>query len=123
MTDPVTFLRSTLLFIIAGVCEIGGGWLMWKWLRNGRPTWWGLAGAAVLVLYGIIPTFQTAHFGRIYAGVGWLLYRAVALVGLGLRREHPGPCGRGGGRYRFGWRLRHDLLAPDGRTVEAGGPR
>jgi small multidrug resistance family-3 protein len=27
-------------------------------------------GAAVLVLYGIIPTLQPAHFGRVYAAYG-----------------------------------------------------
>lgn len=23
--------RSLVLFIVAGLCEIGGGWLMWQW--------------------------------------------------------------------------------------------
>jgi small multidrug resistance family-3 protein len=27
-------------------------------------------GAALLVLYGIIPTFQPTHFGRVYAAYG-----------------------------------------------------
>ena len=66
----VSLLRSLSLFIAAGVCEIGGGWLIWKWLRDGRPSWWGFLGAIVLILYGIIPTLQTAHFGRIYAVYG-----------------------------------------------------
>ena len=35
------FLRSFSLFIIAGICEIGGGWLMWKWLRDYKPCWSG----------------------------------------------------------------------------------
>lgn len=26
----------------------GGGWLIWKWLRDDRPTWWGLLGGVVL---------------------------------------------------------------------------
>jgi small multidrug resistance family-3 protein len=30
----------------------------------------GLIGALVLVLYGIIPTYQPAHFGRVYAAYG-----------------------------------------------------
>jgi small multidrug resistance family-3 protein len=29
-----------------------------------------LLGAAILVLYGIIPTFQPASFGRVYAAYG-----------------------------------------------------
>ena len=51
-------MRAVLLFAAAGLGEIGGGWLMWQWLREGRPWPWGLAGAVVVVLYGVIPTFQ-----------------------------------------------------------------
>lgn len=70
MAEALLVLRSLSLFLVAGVCEIGGGWLMWKWLRDGRPSWWGLLGGAILVLYGIIPTLQASHFGRIYAVYG-----------------------------------------------------
>jgi small multidrug resistance family-3 protein len=44
--------------------------LIWKWLRDDRPTWWGLLGGVVLILYGIIPTLQASHFGRVYAVYG-----------------------------------------------------
>lgn len=57
-------------FVLAGLCEIGGGWLVWRWLREGKGFPWGLAGAVILILYGIIPTYQPAHFGRIYAAYG-----------------------------------------------------
>ena len=63
-------IRSLTLFILAGLCEIGGGWLVWKWMRDSKPSWWGLAGAGVLIVYGIIPTLQTSHFGRVYAAYG-----------------------------------------------------
>jgi len=66
----MTVTRSVVLFVLAGLCEIGGGWLMWQWLRGGRPAPWGVAGAAVLVLYGIVPTLQPASFGRTYATYG-----------------------------------------------------
>jgi small multidrug resistance family-3 protein len=62
--------HSLLFFLLAGLCEIGGGWLMWQWLRERKPLWWGLAGGVVLILYGIIPTFQPSHFGRVYAVYG-----------------------------------------------------
>ena len=58
------------LFVLAGLCEIGGGYLVWLWFREGRPLGYGMAGAAILILYGIIPTYQTAHFGRVYAAYG-----------------------------------------------------
>ena len=70
MNSTITILRSLGLFVAAGVCEIGGGWLVWKWLRDGRPTWWGLSGGTILMLYGVIPTLQASHFGRVYAAFG-----------------------------------------------------
>lgn len=63
-------VNSVFLFLLAAVCEIGGGWLVWQWLREGRPFSWGGIGAGALILYGIIPTFQPAHFGRVYAAYG-----------------------------------------------------
>ena len=43
---------------------------MWLWLREGKSIWFGLLGGAVLCLYGVIPTLQPAHFGRVYAAYG-----------------------------------------------------
>lgn len=63
-------VQSIIYFILAGLCEIGGGYLMWLWLREGRPISYGLFGAVILVLYGVIPTLQPAHFGRVYAAYG-----------------------------------------------------
>jgi small multidrug resistance family-3 protein len=63
-------LKSITYFIPAGLCEIGGGYLVWLWLREGKPAVCGLAGAMVLVLYGVIPTLQPANFGRFYAAYG-----------------------------------------------------
>jgi small multidrug resistance family-3 protein len=63
-------LRSVALFVAAGVCEIGGGYLVWQWLRNGRGLLWGGLGAIVLFLYGAIPTLQPSHFSRVYAAYG-----------------------------------------------------
>jgi len=62
--------HSVLLFVLAGLCEIGGGWLVWQWLREGRGFTLGLVGGVTLIFYGIIPTFQPAHFGRVYAAYG-----------------------------------------------------
>lgn len=63
--------RTIALFALAGVAEIGGGWLVWQWLRVDRPWPLGVMGALVLVSYGVIPTFQEeAAFGRVYAAYG-----------------------------------------------------
>lgn len=64
------FVRSLFYFILAGIFEIGGGYLMWLWLKGGKSLVYGLIGAFVLALYGIIPTLQTANFGRVYAAYG-----------------------------------------------------
>jgi small multidrug resistance family-3 protein len=63
-------IESIIYFIIAGLCEIGGGYLVWLWLREGASIWFGVFGAIILVLYGIIPTLQPANFGRVYAAYG-----------------------------------------------------
>jgi small multidrug resistance family-3 protein len=62
--------KSLSYFLIAGLFEIGGGYLMWLWLREGKDLWYGVLGALILVLYGIVPTWQPAHFGRTYAAYG-----------------------------------------------------
>jgi small multidrug resistance family-3 protein len=61
---------SVFLFLLAGICEILGGWMVWQWLRDGRPRWWGLLGAALLASYGMVPTLQPTHFSRAYAAYG-----------------------------------------------------
>src|SRR3990167_1767951 len=61
---------SVGLFVLAGLCEIGGGYLVWLWLREGKPIGYAILGGAILIMYGIIPTFQAAHFGRVYAAYG-----------------------------------------------------
>jgi small multidrug resistance family-3 protein len=73
--------QSVLLFALAGLAEIGGGYLMWLWWRDGRPWPVGMLGAAVLVLYGIIPTYQAAHFGRVYAAYGGMFVVLSVLWG------------------------------------------
>ena len=63
----MVIVKSVFFFILAGLFEIGGGYLVWLWLREGKSILLGLLGALILALYGIVPTFQTANFGRVYA--------------------------------------------------------
>ncbi|MBT1686165.1 YnfA family protein [Dawidia soli] len=63
-------LKSWTIFIIAGVCEIGGGWLVWQYVREEKSVWYGIIGGAVLVGYGFVATLQTANFARVYATYG-----------------------------------------------------
>lgn len=65
-----TLARSIALFALAGLMEIGGGYLVWMWLREGRAVVLGVLGGLLLFLYGVVPTLQPAHFGRVYAAYG-----------------------------------------------------
>lgn len=66
----VAILKALGLFIFAGLFEIGGGYLVWQWLRSGKPLWWGVLGSVLLVLYGIVATWQVTSFGKTYAVYG-----------------------------------------------------
>jgi len=81
--------KSVILFILAGLCEIGGGYLVWLYLREGRSIWFALIGAVVLILYGVIPTFQPAHFGRVYAAYGGVFVILSILWGWKIDRISP----------------------------------
>jgi small multidrug resistance family-3 protein len=81
--------KSFTLFLVAGLCEIGGGYLVWQWWRNGAPWAIGVLGAAVLFLYGIVPTYQPAHFGRVYAAYGGIFVVLSVLWGWGIDRIAP----------------------------------
>ena len=71
--------KSILFFVLAGLLEIGGGWLVWKWWRDGRDLWWGLVGGVLLATYGVVATYQPAEFGRVYAAYGGV-FIAMSLV-------------------------------------------
>lgn len=80
---------SVALFVLAGLCEIGGGWLVWQWWRNGASPLLGVLGAVLLVLYGIVPTFQVPHFGRVYAAYGGVFVVLSMLWGWGVDGARP----------------------------------
>ena len=64
-------LKICVLFVIAGLFEIGGGWLMWQTLRKGKPYWMAICGGLALVAYGAIATLQSdSSFGRVFAAYG-----------------------------------------------------
>jgi small multidrug resistance family-3 protein len=65
-----TLAGSIALFALAGLMEIGGGYLVWLWLRDHRGMAIGALGGLLLFLYGVVPTFQPSHFGRVYAAYG-----------------------------------------------------
>lgn len=76
-----TILISITFFILAGLCEIGGGYLVWLWLRESLSWILGVLGGFVLFVYGIIPTFQPHHFHRIYSAYGGIFIVMALLWG------------------------------------------
>lgn len=75
-------IKSSLLFFLAGLAEIGGGYFVWIWLRDGASIIWGLLGGLILILYGVIPTLQQfPNFGRIYAAYGGIFVIMAILWG------------------------------------------
>ena len=80
---------SVALFGLAGLCEIGGGYLVWQWWRHGASWLLGALGGLVLFAYGIVPTYQPAHFGRVYAAYGGVFVVLSILWGWGIDRVLP----------------------------------
>jgi len=64
-------VRSIALFVVAAVAEIGGAYLMWQAIKEGRGVLFALAGAAALAGYGAVAALQPdANFGRVLAAYG-----------------------------------------------------
>lgn len=83
-------MNAIILFLLAGLAEIGGGYLIWLTLREGKPMYWAVAGGVALVLYGIIATFQSfPTFGRVYAAYGGVFIILSVLWGWGIDKKTP----------------------------------
>lgn len=63
-------LKSILIFFFAGICEIGGGYLVWLWFKDGKSMWYGVLGGILLAFYGVVASMQPPGFGRTYATYG-----------------------------------------------------
>lgn len=74
-------IKSLFIFILAGLCEIGGGYLVWLWLKEDKPYWFGLAGGLILAFYGVVATWQILNFGRVYAAYGGIFIVMALLWG------------------------------------------
>jgi small multidrug resistance family-3 protein len=87
--QPLVISKSLFYFILAGLFEIGGGYLVWLWLREGKSIAWGIMGGTILFLYGVIPTLQPANFGRVYAAYGGIFIVLSIIWGWKIDRVQP----------------------------------
>ena len=84
------FVFSTFgLFVVASLLEIGGGYLIWKWLRQKKKLGFGLIGGIVLFIYGVVPTLQPSNFGRVYAAYGGIFVVMAIIWGLIIDKNRP----------------------------------
>jgi len=83
-------IYAIILFILAGLAEIGGGYLVWLWIREGKHYLYGVIGSMILVLYGLIPTLQNfPTFGRVYAACGGVFIILSVLWGWWVDKKTP----------------------------------
>ena len=68
---PQTITLSVILFVAAGLLEVGGGWLVWQTVRENKNWIYAATGIIALIGYGFVPCLQpTSDFGRVYAVYG-----------------------------------------------------
>lgn len=75
--------KSIALFVAAAILEIGGAYLMWQAIKEGRGMLFVLAGAAALAGYGAVAALQPdANFGRVLAAYGGVFIVGSLLWGV-----------------------------------------
>ena len=83
------FIIIIALFFAAALFEIGGGYLVWQWLREKRGLFLGFLGGLILFIYGVIPTLQQANFGRVYAAYGGVFVVSSIIWGIIIDKKTP----------------------------------
>ena len=70
--SATSIVLSLFLFFVAGLFEIGGGYLVWRGIRDKfMPALFLPLGSAILIAYGFVVTLQPLEsFGRTFAIYG-----------------------------------------------------
>jgi len=89
LEDINIIIVTLVLFFVAALMEVGGGYLIWQWIREKKGIFIGLAGGIILFLYGIIPTLQPSHFGRTYAAYGGIFIISSIVWGMIVDKRKP----------------------------------
>jgi len=84
--------RSLALFGVAAVAEIGGAYLVWQAIREGKAWWLALLGGLALFSYGFVATHQPdPAFGRILAAYGGVFVAGSLAWGIAFDGFRPRP--------------------------------
>lgn len=63
--------KTTLIYVLAALAEIGGCFSFWLWLREGKSGWWAAPGLISLALFAwLLTKVDSAAAGRAYAAYG-----------------------------------------------------
>jgi small multidrug resistance family-3 protein len=89
MSTTTITITSIGLFLLAALAEIGGGYLVWLWIRQKKRLIFGIVGGIILFTYGIIPTLQPSNFGRVYAAYGGFFIISSILWGMMIDKKKP----------------------------------
>jgi small multidrug resistance family-3 protein len=89
MNEITTSITSVGLFLLAALAEIGGGYLVWLWIRQKKKIIFGIVDGIILFTYGIIPTLQPSNFGRVYAAYGGFFIISSILWGMIVDKKRP----------------------------------
>jgi len=64
-------VRSALVYVLAAICEIGGCFAFWAWLRQGRSALWTIPGVLALVAFAwLLTRVEAQAAGRAFAAYG-----------------------------------------------------
>lgn len=64
-------MKSALVYVLAAVCEIGGCFAFWAWLRQGRSALWTIPGVLALVAFAwLLTRVEAEAAGRAFAAYG-----------------------------------------------------
>ena len=84
--------KSVALFIAAAIAEIGGAYLVWIAVKDGRGLLVGALGVLALGLYGVVAAFQPDNeFGRVLAAYGGVFIVGSMVWGMafdGFKPDH-----------------------------------
>lgn len=89
MAEGITILSTLGVFFFAALLEIGGGYLVWKWLHDHKGKILGFVGALILFSYGIVMTLQPADFGKVYATYGGIFVVSSVIWGFWVDKKRP----------------------------------